>query len=96
MFNFIALFAGFIWIQQHPALTAAIAIGIIAFIAWLIRRRKAYLALPIIFLGNKTTRTYHTRSCTQLKQISPLNLVAFRQPKELRGYKPCSLCKPHL
>lgn len=95
MFNFIALFAGFIWIQQHPILAAAIAIGIIAFIAWLIHRHRAYLALPIIYIGNKATRTYHTRSCDQLKQISPLHLVAFRRPNETKGYKPCSLCKPN-
>ena len=60
------------------------------------KKRAAYLALPVIYIGNKQTRTYHRTSCRTLSDSNKSNLVAFRHPQEpiKAGYKPCGTCKP--
>ena len=60
------------------------------------QRRAAYLALPVISIGNASTKTYHCPSCRQIENANRNNLIAFRHPSEpvRAGYKPCNICKP--
>lgn len=98
MFSFIATILSLKFISEH---LAEFCIGLVVFIGLIIflvarsrKRRAAYLALPIIYVGNKSTRTYHLQSCTTLKNVNPNNLVAFRTSQEVArsGYKPCAKC----
>ena len=60
------------------------------------KKRAAYLALPVILIGNRATRTYHCPDCRQVKNVNPANLVYFRyrqEPVNAR-YSPCQICKP--
>lgn len=100
MFSFIAAVVSVVWIQEHLALVLAILAALIALIVFLaIRRRKrrqAYLALPVLFIGNRSTRTYHASGCPQLARISQVNLVAIRTRQDVaRGrFSPCGTCCP--
>ncbi len=98
MFTLISYVALFIWIKEHPIIAAAILVGIILLIAVPIHRRRArqraYLALPVRFIGNNATKTFHYPHCSQLDKIAPGNKVAFRLPNETAGYKPCGICNP--
>ena len=100
MFSFLATIIGIGFISEH--LTEFI-IGIALFVALIVylvvrkrKRQAAYYALPVIFIGNKETRTYHSPSCMMLKKANPANLVNFRSSNEpvQYGYKRCNICKP--
>ena len=90
----------YVWISEHKTLFfAGLAIFLILIISLILRRRRkraAYLALPVIYIGNRSTKTYHTPGCRMLSNISPANLVAFRikgEPERM-GYSRCGNCKP--
>lgn len=100
MFSLIAYIVSFVWIQQHLAIVLIVVAAIILLIGiWIHnnkKRRAAYLALPVQFIGNKATKKYHAAGCPQLSQIHPENRVAFRLPAETArlGYTPCGICHP--
>lgn len=102
MFGFIATIVSLAWIAEHFALFLSILAGLVLLIIFIVhrsrKRRRAYLSLPVIFIGNKATKTYHVTDCSQLSKAAPLNLVAFRLRQEVirYGYKPCSICRPRL
>lgn len=100
MFSFFASVFTLVWIQEHLALVIGILAALIILIVLLVirsrRRRRAYLALPVIFIGNKATRTYHDPSCPQLRRALTANLVNLRLPKEAARFRftPCGSCHP--
>ncbi|MBQ1790158.1 MAG: hypothetical protein II008_08275 [Oscillospiraceae bacterium] len=100
MFEFLASLTVIVWIQKHPALTICILVSVIAIIIALHNRRKAriqaYLALPVQFIGNKSTKVFHCLNCSQLSNVAPINRIAFRLPDETvrAGYRPCGICSP--
>lgn len=100
MFSLIAYIVSFVWIQQHLAIVLIVVAAIILLISIRIhnnkKRRAAYLALPVQFIGNKATKTYHAAGCPQLPKILPENRIAFRLPAETArlGYRPCGSCSP--
>ena len=100
MFSFLAAIFSLVWIQEHLALFLTILGALIALVVILVvrrrKRRQAYLALPVQFIGNKATRTYHAEGCPQLARILPGNRIAFRLPQETArmGYSPCGTCRP--
>ena len=100
MFGFLAAIFSLVWIQEHLALFLTILGALIALVVLLVRhrrkRRQAYLALPVQFIGNKATKTYHAAGCPQLARILPGTRIAFRLPQETArmGYSPCGSCRP--
>ena len=72
-------------------------VGGIAFVVLLIvlaYRKEA--KQPYTHIGNRSTKTYHLRSCRTLSNVAQSNLVGFRSADQARrkGYKPCNICKP--
>ena len=57
-----------------------------------------YMALPVLYVGNKETCTYHDTTCRFLQNANKANLVNFRTREEVArsGYKPCGTCLKHL
>lgn len=100
MFSFFASVFTLVWIQEHLALVIGILAALIILIVLLVirsrKRRRAYLALPVIFIGNKASMTYHCADCPQLARALQVNLVGLRLPKEAAryGFKPCGTCNP--
>ena len=100
MFTFIATIFSIAWIQQHlPLVLAVLAVLLVLIIVLVHRsrsRRRAYLALPVQFIGNTATKTFHAADCPQLSRIAPQNRIAFRLPAETArlGYRPCQICSP--
>jgi hypothetical protein len=100
MFGFIATIFSVAWIQQHKTLALCILAGIIILIFVLVhrhkKRKRAYFALPVQFIGNKATKTFHAIDCPQLAKVAPANRIAFRLPAETArlGYRPCGSCSP--
>lgn len=100
MFSFIATIFGAVWISEH---WKELVIGLAVLCVLLVilnerkkRRRAEYLALPVLYIGNSTTRTVHRTNCQKISNLSPQNTVAFRSVEEVRrsGYTPCGHCKP--
>ena len=100
MFSFIVTVISLVWIQEHIALVLAIFAVLIALIVFRVvrsrKRRQAYLALPVLFIGNRSARTYHASGCPQLARINQANLVAIRTRQDVtRGrFSPCGTCRP--
>lgn len=100
MFTFLATIFSVKFLMENWKIVLAVVCAIIFIIFLIVRNRKkkraAYLALPVLFIGNKTTCTYHRCNCSKLQGANPLNLISFRHPDEIRrlGYKPCQICKP--
>jgi mono/diheme cytochrome c family protein len=48
-------------------------------------------------IANKLTKTYHRPSCAALKKAAAKNQLELENPgaAEIKGYKPCGLCKPN-
>ena len=98
MFSAIATFAGVKWIIDHWMISAAVFVLIIVLVVLARRRRKqriaAYMALPVLFVGNRETCVYHSTTCRTLEKENRRNLVAFRTLDEVKrsGYKPCGTC----
>ena len=100
MFSFIATIFGGIWISEHWK-ELLIGLGVLIAVIVMIhgrnkRRRAAYQALPVLYIGNSVTRTVHRTDCPKISNLSPQNAVAFRSVEEVRrsGYTPCGYCKP--
>jgi len=100
MFTFFATIFSAIWIQEH---WKEVVVGLIVLVALISiirirkkRQREAYLALPVLYIGNRSTRVFHTLSCPKIENLAPENSVPFRSRLEIQrmGYKPCSHCKP--
>lgn len=100
MFSFIATLVSVTWIIEHLEIVCAVVAAIIALIIFMVVRRKkrraAYLAMPVVFIGNTQTRTFHRLDCPHLKKIQPANRIAFRLESETDrlGYQPCGACHP--
>jgi methylphosphotriester-DNA--protein-cysteine methyltransferase len=49
------------------------------------------------FVGNKSTKKFHTMQCEWGKKISPKNRVVFHSVAEAEkaGYVACKVCKPN-
>ncbi len=49
------------------------------------------------FWGTKTTKKFHTPSCSWAQKIKPNNLVKFKTVQEAKqsGFVPCKVCKPN-
>ena len=100
MFSFFATVFSVVWISEHIK-EVLIGLAVLLLIIILIcsrrkKRRAAYLALPVRFVGNRSTKTYHAPGCPKLTQIAPANMVAFRLENETvrMGYRPCGTCNP--
>lgn len=100
MFSFLAAIFGAVWIQEHKTEVIVALAVIVALVVFLIVRRKrkqaAYLALPVIYIGNKATKTYHCPDCRMVSGIAPANRVGFRlrgEPERF-GFTRCGSCKP--
>lgn len=79
---------------------AALVIGIVIYAIHANNQKKAreaYLSLPVLYIGNKQTRTYHVPSCRTLANLDRSHTVAFRTRDEpaAAGYRPCGTCKPN-
>lgn len=100
MFSFFATLFSAVWIAEHWQLVVAVLAALILLAVILHRRKKAriaaYMALPVIYVGNKATRTFHRPGCSKLSSLAPLNTVHFRTVEEVQrfGYSPCNICKP--
>lgn len=99
MFAFFATIFSAVWVIDHlKEILIGVAI-ILALIIWYIvrnkRRRAAYLALPVMYVGNRETRTYHSPSCRMIQNANKANLVYFRTRDEVNrsGYKACGICE---
>jgi hypothetical protein len=100
MFSFFATVVSVAWIGQH-LVEVGIALGaVIALIVFLSvrkkKRRAAYLALPVRFIGNTQTKTYHCTDCPHLAKVQQAHKIAFRLESEVDrfGYQPCGACHP--
>ena len=100
MGTLIASIFGAVWIQEHwQEVLIGLAV-LIVFIIYMCAKRKkrqaAYLALPVLYIGNKSTRTVHRLNCPKISNLSQQNTVAFRSVEEVQrsGYTPCGHCKP--
>ena len=78
------------------AVTAVLLILVIVFARKKAKERAAYLAQPVIYVGNSGTKTFHCLSCRQANGITDRNKVAFRSREEATssGYSPCGICRP--
>lgn len=100
MASFFAYLIGGVWIAEHWQIVVAVLAALILLIVILHRRKKArmaaYLALPVIYVGNKSTHTFHRPGCSTLSSLAPANTIHFRTVDEVRryGYSPCNICKP--
>ena len=98
MFNLVATIFSVYWIVEHKEIVIVSLVVLLLLIVFLVRRRNkrisAYLALPIISIGNRETKTYHSVGCQTLKKAKPQNLVNFRTNEEITrsGYRPCGSC----
>jgi micrococcal nuclease len=45
-----------------------------------------------LYVGSKTSKTYHKPDCKFAKKIKPENLVCYRTDLEIKGLNPCSTC----
>lgn len=76
-----------------------VIVGLVIFLA--VRRKKAreaYLAMPVLWIGNAGTKVVHSVACNQVANIARENRVAFRTAAEVQqaGYKRCNICNPIL
>ena len=76
-----------------------VIIGLVIILA--VRRKKAreaYLAMPVLWIGNAGTKVVHSVACNQVANIARENRVAFRTAAEVQqaGYKRCNICNPIL
>lgn len=100
MFSFFAYLFGGVWIAEHWKIIAAALVVLILLLLIHHRRKKArlaaYLALPVIYIGNKSTHVYHCPACSSIANLAPANTIYFRAVDEVRrfGYSPCNICKP--
>ncbi|MGI5824836.1 MAG: Ada metal-binding domain-containing protein, partial [Bacillota bacterium] len=46
------------------------------------------------YIGNKSTKKFHLKSCRYAAQISSQNVVYFKTRAEAAGYVPCKVCNP--
>ena len=98
MFTFLASINITLLIMDHPV---EVAVGVAVFIALIVflvirhrKKRAAYLALPVLYIGNKASKVYHIPSCNQIQNIGLMNVVQFRSSNEVirAGYRPCNHC----
>lgn len=98
--NFIFSLVAITWIVEH---IKEVLIGLAVLILLIIllavhhrKRRRAYLALPVMLIGNRSTKVYHDPYCRKLSGANPANLVGFRLEREVArsGYSPCAICHP--
>lgn len=100
MFSFIASFIGVVWLMEHWVEVLIVFVLLIACILIVHhnrkKRREAYLALPVLYVGNKSTHVYHLPSCKYVAGLAPFNTVLFRTQDEVvrSGYSRCNVCKP--
>lgn len=98
--NFIFSLVAVVWVVEHIwlmlGILAALILLAVLLMLWLKKRRRAYLALPVLLIGNKSTRVYHDLYCPKLSRANPNNLVGFRLQWEVSrsGYSPCAICRP--
>ena len=98
--NFIFSLVAVVWIIEHIWLVLGIiAALIVLIIVWAViqkKHRRAYLALPVLLIGNKSTKIYHDPYCRKLSNAKASNLVGFRMEREVTrsGYSPCAICRP--
>lgn len=100
MFTFFATIFSVKLLAENWKMIALILLVLLVFIVVLAWRRKkrraAYLALPVIGIGNRSTHVYHRCDCPKIQSAGPLNLISFRHPNEIAksGYQPCKYCNP--
>lgn len=90
------LFFAFLFVKLKDywpyVLGAAVLVFILIFIA-----KKKEAKKPIVYLGNRSTKTYHLRTCPTLSKIGEGHLVGFHSAEEAQkqGYRRCNTCQPH-
>ncbi len=100
MVSFFTYLIGGAWIIKHWKVIVTVLVVLTLLLLIRHRRKKArlaaYLALPVIYVGNKSTHVYHCPACSSIANLSPANTVHFRAADEVRrfGYSPCNICKP--
>ena len=98
MFSAIASVVAIKWIIEHWIISAAVFVIIVALVVMAGKKRRqrraAYMALPVLYIGNRDTCVYHSTSCRTLEKANRSNLIAFRTIDEVKrsGYKPCGTC----
>ncbi len=98
MIAFLGTILGVKFVVEHQTEIIIALVALALLIIFLIvrhrKRRAAYLALPVLYVGNRSTRTYHLPSCQNVKNAKTANLVYFRlQDEPARyGFKPCGNC----
>lgn len=75
---------------------AALLLWIVIHVVRKRRARDEYMSLPVIYVGNSATRTFHRPNCRTINGLNNTHGVPFRYRDEaLRaGYTPCGICKP--
>ena len=58
------------------------------------KKYRKYLALPVLWVGDKASKVYHRNECELAEKIIPENRVVFRRAEELTGYHKCPYCNP--
>lgn len=100
MLTFFSAIFGAMWIQENWKTIVAVLVVLVVLLIYYRQKKKqrraAYLALPVIYIGNSATRVYHRPSCQKIAGLSQQNAVAFRTQEEVirSGYAPCGHCKP--
>lgn len=64
---------------------------------WLISRKAAAEEDTVKFIGNKSSKVFHTLDCDSVRTMKEKNKVEFHSVEEAeeKHYKPCSRCNPH-
>lgn len=88
----IAAVAIFRFKEYWPYIAGGAALVILLIVFLSVRASKK----PILYIGNKATKTYHVRSCRTLSNVGQNNIIGFSTAEEAqrKGYKPCNICKP--
>jgi len=47
-----------------------------------------------MYVGSKTTKTYHKPDCKWAKRIKPENLICYKSEEEVKDLTPCGTCNP--
>lgn len=91
---FILFAVGFNWLKDYwPYFLGAV---VLLFLLIVIGKKKE-AKKPIVYLGNRSTKTYHLRTCPTLSKIGEGHMIGFHSAEEAQkqGYRRCNICQPH-
>ena len=80
---------------SSPLSEILLTLGLVFILIFIAKKKEA--KKPIVYLGNRSTKTYHLRTCPTLSKIGEGHLVGFHSAEEAQkqGYRRCNTCQPH-